>query len=483
MSSAQFLASFEELREAFIAVRDRPLEANDIADYAEVDTMFQAMVADPACGDGDAVAANTERAAQQLVLARGELEIERDRLREDLAAVEAEAQRRLAGDDEVPDVSAELVAVHDVRGFQVYCAQAVELAGGLATARTVFNGLLAKSAEDIREERASATDLRFAEPAAWAARREQLSRLLDGAAVKAAALALPPPDQSAALLAEVDRLATDAAAHVAAAAAQRRRRDDRLKVFYGECDKLTLWCRQQLANLDAMQQPDHIQEYCRTLAGNYAAMSANFSVLVEGVVPFVAANHAPARRALLEADQVWFHVMVAALERLSRTLFEIHPESLLEDEVDKYTLYPKHLSTTLATVVAFLEQERDRSEEAEAILAECGRLAADVKARQAATAQGLKAFAARSRASRVAYDCFRESILSRLTYAASTPADVVAESRRRQGEFEECVTELKTWAVRQAHGESWRDIYSKIVEIKRTIQREQQYMEERSGGN
>lgn len=364
--------------------------------------------------------------------------------------------------------------------FTAYAQQVSEAYAQLFLSRTVLKAVLMKNLEDIREERISTADTKFAEPTAWMNKLRQLIRVLGEAKVKAVSISYPVPEcveEEDRMLEEVEELATKAAEHVRKGEDQRRKRDERLRVFRSECNKLTLWCRQQLANLDAMQEPDHIQEYCATLVDNYATMSQNFTVLLESVETYVKANNVAVRRALLEADQLWFYLQVSTLERLSKTLYEIHPKSPLEVEVAKYAGYPEKLADFLSTLESYV-QSLPESGAAVSVLTECDALPSAMR-EYSALPKEVRAFADRAQGKRAGYACFREAVLSRLTFL--TPAtDTVVDSKRRQQEFDNCVRELKAWASTAAHGESWRDIYSKIVEIKGLIKQEQQSIEDQA---
>lgn len=392
-------------------------------------------------------------------------------LEEEVLQLEEEQQRLQGGSPVSVSAKRGTVEVHRPVEAQVFATQVAELHAELFLAQMVFNALLRKSLEDIREERVCMTDLRYAET--WRAMEAQILRSLADTKEKAGQQS--PPVSVAAeekLLTEVRSLAAEAIKHVGEGNQDRQKRDDQLKCFYSECEKLTVWCRQQLANLDAMLEPDHVQEYCSTLVDNYATMSSNFSVLVDSVEEYVKANHLPVRRALVEVNQLWYYVLTSTLERLTRTLLEIHPTSSLEEEVAKYAQHPKCVVDIVRSLKTLLESGGPSlSAAAESLLSECDALLPAATALESSLVREHMLFSERRRAVKEGYAGFRESLLARLTYISS-PADVVMNSKRRQEEFDECVRDLKTWASAAAHGESWRDLYSQIVDIKRLIQHE-----------
>ncbi|KAK7199906.1 hypothetical protein NESM_000038500 [Novymonas esmeraldas] len=366
----------------------------------------------------------------------------------------------------------------DVTAFVAYAKQLSELHDHLSLSRAVFKAVLTKSLEDIRDERLSQQDQRFTDPKSWEVKKGVLDRTLRTLRTTTEQLRLPAGtylEEDEALYQEVMELAAEAGDHVRRGEAMREARDAKLKVFYAECAKLTGWCRQQLTNLEAMQEPDHVQEYCATLADNYATMSNNFSVLLDSVREYVQANLIPVHKALLEAEEVWLYLQVSTLERLSKTLFEIHPKSPLDVEVDKYASYPEHVAKFLLDLDSYITAQRNEQgvrAELEALQPECQQVRQAIASEFSEMPTEVHAFAQRAQALRLGYQCFREAVLHRLTYA-SPATNTVVESKRRQDEFDECVRELKVWAAEASHGESWRDIYSKIVEIKQMIKSEQ----------
>ncbi|CCW60053.1 unnamed protein product [Phytomonas sp. EM1] len=367
----------------------------------------------------------------------------------------------------------------DARGFQMVATQVAELRAQLIVAQIVLKALLSKSIEDISEGRFLTTDIHYAQTETWDAKEEQLVQLLNSLRLKASAKGIPL-DTEEQLMTEVRCLAKEAIEHVQQGLQQRKARDEQLISFFKECSKLILWCRKQISNLEALQEPDHIQAFCATLAESYKTMSSNFAVLVQNVYPYVRANHQPVRQALEEANELWYYLLVFAFERLSKTLLEIHPKSPLDVQVDKYAAYPRHVLSFLDALEEFFDDVSTKkvlfAEDIPGLCARCDEVRMIIQKHESSLVDGAHRFAVRARAMRNAYTFLREALLTRLTFLSST-ADIVINSKRRQHEFEECVRELKSWAADQAHGESWRDIYSKIVEIKRMIERENENIE------
>ncbi|CCW66973.1 unnamed protein product [Phytomonas sp. Hart1] len=370
---------------------------------------------------------------------------------------------------------------NDARAFQMLATQLAELRAQLTVTQTVFKALLSKSLEDITEDRFPTTDIHYTQVETWNTKEKQLVQLLDSLRLKVSAKGIPINTEEH-LMAEVQCLAKEAFEHVQQGLQQKKTRDEQLVSFYKECNKLIFWCRKQISNLESMQEPDHIQTFSATLSESYKTMSSNFAVLAQNVYPYIHANHQPVRQALEEADELWYYLLVFTLERLSKTLLEIHPRSPLDVQVEKYATYPRH-------VLSFLDALRDVVDDAATkkgplpedipgLRVGCDEACKIIQRHESSQVDGVHRFVMRARAMRNAYTFLRESLLTRLTFISST-ADIVINSKRRQHEFEECVRELKSWAADQAHGESWRDIYSKIVEIKCMIERENENIEGR----
>ncbi|KAG5465489.1 hypothetical protein CUR178_00194 [Leishmania enriettii] len=370
----------------------------------------------------------------------------------------------------------------DAEAFVAYAKELSELHNHLSLSRTVFKAVLSKSLEDVRDGRLSQQDRRFTDPQSWDAKKGMLQRALQSLRTKTAQLNLSARtylDEDEALFAEVMDLATRASDYVGRGNTMREARDAKLERFFAECAKLTRWCRQQLTNLEAMQEPDHVQEYCATLAENYRTMSNNFAVLFDSVHEYVQANLASVQKALLEAEEVWLYLQVSTLERLSKTLFEIHPNSPLHVEVEKYSSYSEHAAKFLQELQRYMAAPRSRQRELGdlgSLQSQCQQVSQVLSNELGELPSEVRAFAQRAQALRVGYQCFREAVLQRLTYI-SPVVDTVIESKRRQDELDDCVRELKSWAVETSRGESWRDIYSKIVEIKQMIKSEQSSLE------
>ncbi|KPA80124.1 hypothetical protein ABB37_05121 [Leptomonas pyrrhocoris] len=401
-------------------------------------------------------------------------------LEKELAALLKEKARLQATCDARKAAQASMLTAtpEETAAFVPYAKQLSEFHEHLSLCHSVFKAVLTKSVEDIRDEKLSQQDQRFTEPRSWAIKRDVLYRSLEALRKRTRELGLPVStymDEDEDLYREVKELGAEAAEHVRQGESMRAERDEKLKVFYAECAKLTAWCRQQLVNLEAMQEPDHVQEYCATLVENYPTMSNNFSVLLDSVREFVQANMAPVHAALLEAEEVWLYLQVSSLERLSKTLYEIHPKSPLDVEVDKYAGYPEHAAKFLQDLDRFVQAQRNGTvgaSELDALQKGCDEVRTTLTGEFAGLPKEVHSFAQRAHALRQGYQCFREAVLSRLTYI-SPATNVVVESKRRQDEFEDSVRELKTWAAEASRGESWRDIYSKISEIKSLIKSEQ----------
>jgi hypothetical protein len=143
----------------------------------------------------------------------------------------------------------------------------------------------------------------------------------------------------AALIRDVADLQAAADSKLASHAAKDAAVEEGIKEFESERKRLLVWCRQQKTNLDAMVEPDHVQEFCASLLSNFPTMEENFSVLLEVAEPLL--PNAEVQNALVETNEVWLNLQVSAYERLRHTLLEIHPKSKLEDEVREFSAYSR----------------------------------------------------------------------------------------------------------------------------------------------
>mmetsp|Transcript_33130 Transcript_33130/g.38554 ORF Transcript_33130/g.38554 Transcript_33130/m.38554 type:complete len:474 (-) Transcript_33130:82-1503(-) len=246
---------------------------------------------------------------------------------------------------------------------------------------------------------------------------------------------------------------------------------DGVQEFDNERKRLLLWCRQQKTNLDAMTEPEHIQDFCASLLSNYPTMEENFNVLLEVAEPLL--PNSDVQSALVETNEVWFHLQVSAFERLRQTLLEIHPKSKLEDEVREFSLYNRRVREFLDYFQRLLATPSDDESQSfvRPVVDQCRAISVNFPPHEPLTLQ-LREFAQRTEAMRESYSSFRRAVLSRLTFLA-TSAPALAASIQRKDEYMKRMGELKKWIDVKSQGESWRDIHQRVLAIRELIDKEQ----------
>ncbi|RNF04388.1 uncharacterized protein Tco025E_07953 [Trypanosoma conorhini] len=256
------------------------------------------------------------------------------------------------------------------------------------------------------------------------------------------------------------------------------RRDAALRQMEGQQRRLVVWCRQQEVNLDALRDPDHVQEFCASLLEHYKTMSTNHSLFLESAEPFLDSGVVQER--LLEANETWLHLQVKALEKLRHTLFEVHAQTLLEENVEEHGSFSLQVGPFLKELNDSLLATGNTSSplhERCAQLTEACRSLQKLLPEHDELCKSLLNFGDRMRMMREAYACFRAAALSRVTYLSSS-SEVLAEAARRKDEFEGCVEELKQWADNKARSDTWRDVREKVRGIKALLEREQQFIDQ-----
>lgn len=272
------------------------------------------------------------------------------------------------------------------------------------------------------------------------------------------------------LLTESQNLAAAAESTIQAHQQKQDALRDGIKEFETERKRLLLWCRQQKTNLDAMSQPEHVQEFCASLLNNFSTMEENFVVLLEVAEPLL--PHSDVQQALIETNEVWFNLQVSAYERLRHTLLEIHPKSKLEDEVREFSNYSRKVHEFLNQFAELLSAPSDPESQGyvRPVLDHCQQLQQMMQGHTSLHLQ-LKEFANRMESMRESYDGFRRAALSRLTFLANS-APTLAASMQRKEEYIARMKDLKKWIHVKAQGETWRDIHQRVVAIRELIEKE-----------
>ena len=407
---------------------------------------------------------------------------------EEKAAADAEAEAKKA-EDEVAKLEAELAALENGAGsgddgkvkaaagapLANFFQKRAEVQGRLAVTAALVRFIIADPSKAFQlpnEEAAKLADQ-------WNATADQFEKdvqelLADADALQKAQTDMAGDTTAKDVAALWDSLRNDANNMSVVAEEQKDRvaaNEESVKEFEFERRRLLLWCRQQKTNLDAMVEPDHIQEFCASLLNNYTAMEENFSIIYERSLPLLPNNDIQA--ALLEVNEVWLNLQVCAYDRLRHTLLEIHHNSKLEDEVRAFSNYSQRAGAFLQDFSRLLATPTDADSKhvVKPVIDDCTALSKQFDAHKHLT-EHLREFALRMECFRDNYQSLKRAVLSRLTFLAVTPT--LATSQRRKDEYISRMKELRGWVEVKSQGESWSDIHDRVVKIRDLIEQEQQ---------
>ena len=279
-------------------------------------------------------------------------------------------------------------------------------------------------------------------------------------------------DVVASLIRDVSDLQAAADSKLASYAAKESAVEEGIKEFESERKRLLVWCRQQKTNLDAMVEPDHVQEFCASLLSNFPTMEENFSVLLEVAEPLL--PNADVQNALVETNEVWLNLQVSAYERLRHTLLEIHPKSKLEDEVREFSAYSRRAGEFLDDFSRLLSTPSDAESQSfvQPVVQACEALRERFPAHEGLAAH-LRDFSQRMECLRESYNSLRRAVFSRLTFLSSSVPALMTSMRRKE-EYVARMKELKRWIDVKSQGESWKDIHQRVLAIRELIEKERQ---------
>lgn len=354
-----------------------------------------------------------------------------------------------------------------------------ELDASVTVLRNKMKAIVAETAfkmHDARGEPQSLVD-------GWSKTAEELGKKLLEVTAAAAAMTLTKD-----IAKDVDVMATAASwkataemvpivnQKVADDRSSRDSTDEAIRSFEHERQRLLLWCRQQKTNLDAIVEPDQIQEFCASLLANFPSMDDNIAVLLEIAEPLL--PNPDVQQALLEVNEVWLNLQISAYERLRHTLLEIHPKSRLEDEVRAFANYSTRANDFLNEFSKLLSQPSDAESQSavKSVVDDCGRLREQFAA-HAKLADHLRDFALRMECFRDSYNNLRRAVFGRLTFLSSNLPSL-ATSMKRKEEYVARMKDLKKWVEVKSQGESWADIHQRVLRIRDLIEEEQRLLAE-----
>nr|CCC93778.1 unnamed protein product [Trypanosoma congolense IL3000] len=362
--------------------------------------------------------------------------------------------------------------------YQTFTTRMTDLSAHLSVMREGMLHLLNLSPACLAKAQSIVSWLGVSDKAAWTMKERHLVSTWNALCeeARAASLALDGPVVEAAhrLLSEVMQLGSAVVSLVegsALAAAERARGLDDLS---NQQRRLVMWCRQQQANLDILREPPHIQEFCVSLVEYYVVMSENYRVILEKAEPYL--SEEAVQEWLMEANEAWLHLQVKAIEQLRKTVFDVYPDSPLEEQVEGQAAFCLQLGTFLERLESTLTP---RCEGASADCGQCVQLLDDcrgllkVMVVYEKLSRKLLKLAEHLKVYREVYDCYRTAALLHVTYLSSSH-DLLAEATRRKSEYRACVDELQTWAVKKVRCDPWCSILEKVRDIKDLLEKDQQ---------
>lgn len=232
------------------------------------------------------------------------------------------------------------------------------------------------------------------------------------------------------------------------------------KNFLAELDKIVQWTEEQVVNLEAVQEDSaDLQLFAYDLIAPARKLMVTVDALFDKVRESALVDAEVVKR-LRQFGEMWFYLFDALAERLSFTMIEIHDTKPLEE------LLLESTETYFMDLPKFIQEVNSACTEAKGTTG-------DETAAALTTAVGLHDFEKllaswRERYSlqKSAFNLFRNSALSRLTYVASE--DTVL-SVQRQHDLDTVTKDLTKWAEEESRSESWSDIYNAVVNVKRTV--------------
>lgn len=248
---------------------------------------------------------------------------------------------------------------------------------------------------------------------------------------------------------------------------RRKTYDSSLKAFVADHTKLMQWCRQRLATLSGLTQPEHIQEFCASFRNSTAVMGANLLVLLESSSALV--PNKDVERALLDISETWLGLETFAYERLRTTLLERHGKSGLEAEARHWPEYSKKLINSLAEAQRLLAETNDASSAKllSSLRESCAQLIQDHDA-HLLIVEHLADFSVREECLSDHYRALRAMIFSRITMLCQTFAGL---SFPRRAEYSDCVAEASAWVESKTKSEAWQDMLERVEQIRIIIEK------------
>lgn len=360
------------------------------------------------------------------------------------------------------------------KAYKQFLVKRADLCAQLRVVRDVLAGVASGGALKMQDE----ADIQFSEGESFRKKEQMLRSNVEALQASATHLSRELVSVNDVSLTELEEqldeianLGLVASNSIHAHRQKREATQDGIQEFEAERKRLLTWCRQQKTNLDAMTEPEHVQEFCASLLGNFPTMEENFNVLLEVAEPLL--PNIDVQNGLIETNEVWFHLQVSAFERLRQVLLEIHPKSKLEDEVREFSNFSRRIRDFLHEFSNLLSAPSDPESQSyvRPVVEQCEALILNLPAHEGLVGQ-LRLFSQRMEAARESYQSFRRAVLARLTFLSSS-APALTASMHRKEEYISRMKDLKKWIDVKSQGESWRDIHQRVIAIRDLIEKEQ----------
>jgi hypothetical protein len=231
--------------------------------------------------------------------------------------------------------------------------------------------------------------------------------------------------------------------------------------------RLLQWCRQQVATLSELAEPDHVQEFCASFYNNTNVMESNFLVLMEMAESLL--PNAELEGRLMELAEVWLSLETQAFEKLRATLLELHAKSGIEGQTRLWPEFAPRLAKFLVESDRVLSIPTDDVSRnlVEPLKVACKDLQTNADAHSLIVAH-LSDFALREECLKDHYNAIHRAAFSKLTLM--TQAFPGLYSYPRKAEYTDRLSELSDWLEAKSRGQAWKDLLARVDRMKRLIE-------------
>jgi hypothetical protein len=237
--------------------------------------------------------------------------------------------------------------------------------------------------------------------------------------------------------------------------------------FEADRAKLVQWCRQQVATLNNLQQPDHIQEFCASFHINTPVMESNFLILMEASDALL--PNAEVERLLIEVAEVWLGLETFAFEKLRSTLLDLHGKSGIETAAQVWPEYSKRLKAFLVDAEQLLQMPTDpeSQEVAQPLKEQCKQLQTDNDA-HLLIVEHLADFSLREECIKEHYNAIHKTVFSKLTLLTQAFPALYAYERKQ--EYTDRMSQLGQWIQSKSQNAAWKQLLGRVDGMKKLIE-------------